>query len=122
MTAARAGVALLAAVLAAALAGEAAAQQTVRELMDAGGRMARPDELRGLLGAGPATGASGATASQGAQGGATMAASATGPRIDEAGRGCVDGDCRYYWRAADGRWFVSSSPDTAAPVSPKPAR
>ncbi|MFM1990118.1 MAG: hypothetical protein RJA99_3075 [Pseudomonadota bacterium] len=87
-------------------AGEAAAQQTVRELMDGGGRMASPAELRGLLGIAP---------------GPAAGVAATGPRVDEAGRGCVDGDCRYYWRTADGRWFVSGSPDTAAPVSPRRA-
>lgn len=109
MSAHRIGVTVLAAV-GALCAGEACAQQTVRELMDAGGRMAAPAELRALLGLGPAQ--PGVPAAPG---------SAPRASIDEAGRGCVDGDCRYYWRTADGRWLVSTSPDTAAPLSPRRA-
>ncbi|MEI7447229.1 MAG: hypothetical protein WCK28_20245, partial [Burkholderiales bacterium] len=78
MNAPRVARALLAA-LGTALAGEAGAQQTVRELMDAGGRMAAPAELRALLGAASTAGpAAGGATGGGAAGGASSAA-----RVDE---------------------------------------
>jgi hypothetical protein len=116
--AARVAARLAPGLLAAAFAGGAAAQQTVRELMDGGGRMASAAELRTLLGLAPAPGAPRGAPGAGSQVAPSGAGNATATRIDEAGRGCIAGDCRWYWRTQDGRWFVSSSPDLAAPISP----